>query len=220
MRDAQPGSRGRAQAAGKGGHCCVAFLLFMPTAAAAHLAGEVGAVRGSATKAAPRAANDLPGRASDEGGKAEGCGRSGGSAWGSDAPPPRCARRAAELAPSPSVANATTARARLPRAAACTRVAASASTTSVAACLAASVARAAASPAVAASAAADDPCSLCGSTGGSSEEAAVFPRISRINHSCCPNCHQEWNASLGMETVHAIQPIEPGDEVSEQHQRV
>jgi hypothetical protein len=50
------------------------------------------------------------------------------------------------------------------------------------------------------------------------EEAAVFETICRINHSCLPSCHHEWNPSLGsgqgMETVHALRPIAQGEELS------
>lgn len=46
------------------------------------------------------------------------------------------------------------------------------------------------------------------------EEAAVFPRIARINHTCLPNCHHEWNPALQMETVHALREIARGEELS------
>jgi len=46
------------------------------------------------------------------------------------------------------------------------------------------------------------------------DEGAVFSQISRINHACVPNCHHEWNASLGRETVQAIAPIALGEEIS------
>ena len=50
------------------------------------------------------------------------------------------------------------------------------------------------------------------------DEAAVFETICRINHSCLPSCHHEWNPSLrggqGMETVHALRSIAPGEELS------
>lgn len=46
------------------------------------------------------------------------------------------------------------------------------------------------------------------------DEAAVFATISRLNHSCSPSCHQEWNAALGMETVHVLRPVVPGEELT------
>ena len=49
------------------------------------------------------------------------------------------------------------------------------------------------------------------------EEAAVFETICRINHSCLPSCHHEWNPAIGadgLETVHALRAIAPGEELS------
>ena len=46
------------------------------------------------------------------------------------------------------------------------------------------------------------------------DEAAVFTKISRLNHSCVPCCHQEWNAELGLMTVHVIRPVEAGEELT------
>ena len=49
------------------------------------------------------------------------------------------------------------------------------------------------------------------------EEAAVFETICRINHSCLPSCHHEWNPSIGadgMETVHALRAIAQDEELS------
>ena len=46
------------------------------------------------------------------------------------------------------------------------------------------------------------------------DEGAVFAVISRINHSCVPNCHHEWNPALGRETIHAIAPIAAGTELT------
>ena len=50
-------------------------------------------------------------------------------------------------------------------------------------------------------------------TGGSPSfpEAQVFACTSRINHSCAPNCHHEWNGALGKETLHAVRRIERGE---------
>ena len=42
--------------------------------------------------------------------------------------------------------------------------------------------------------------------------AAVFRHICRINHSCSPNTHQDWNETLKRETVHCIQDIRAGEE--------
>ena len=38
--------------------------------------------------------------------------------------------------------------------------------------------------------------------------------ISRINHVCDCNCHHEWNAAIGMETIHALRPIACGEELT------
>ena len=46
------------------------------------------------------------------------------------------------------------------------------------------------------------------------KQAAVFANVCRINHSCAPNSHYEWNASLGMETVHALRDIARDEEIS------
>lgn len=46
--------------------------------------------------------------------------------------------------------------------------------------------------------------------------SAIFETASRINHSCMPNAHFAWNESLGaegMQTVHAMIDIYPGDEI-------
>ena len=49
---------------------------------------------------------------------------------------------------------------------------------------------------------------------GTHEDGAVFATISRINHACDCNCHHEWNAAIGMETIHALRPIECGEELT------
>lgn len=36
----------------------------------------------------------------------------------------------------------------------------------------------------------------------------------RINHSCVPNAHYSWNASIGRETVHAVKDIPKGEEIT------
>ena len=50
--------------------------------------------------------------------------------------------------------------------------------------------------------------------GRRSREAGVFFSVCRINHSCQPNAHEEWNAELGKETVHALQTIASGEEIT------
>ena len=48
----------------------------------------------------------------------------------------------------------------------------------------------------------------------SRREAAVFATVCRLNHSCAPNCHAEWNGELGRETVHALVDIPAGQELT------
>ncbi|KAI9693397.1 MAG: hypothetical protein M1820_009326 [Bogoriella megaspora] len=43
--------------------------------------------------------------------------------------------------------------------------------------------------------------------------SAVFEVMSRINHSCLPNCFFSWNKKLQKETVHAIRDIGEGEEL-------
>ncbi|KAK0631394.1 hypothetical protein B0T14DRAFT_532178 [Immersiella caudata] len=45
-------------------------------------------------------------------------------------------------------------------------------------------------------------------------EHGVFLETARINHSCLPNAHHAWNASLGQLTVHAVEDIKPGEEIT------
>ncbi|RYP40633.1 hypothetical protein DL769_011736 [Monosporascus sp. CRB-8-3] len=52
------------------------------------------------------------------------------------------------------------------------------------------------------------PCGPGASIGG------VYPTICRINHSCLPNCHNNWNEDLELETIHAIKDIRPGEEIT------
>ncbi|KAK3721065.1 hypothetical protein LTR37_003355 [Vermiconidia calcicola] len=42
---------------------------------------------------------------------------------------------------------------------------------------------------------------------------SIFPLYSRINHSCRPNVHASYNASLGTHTVHAIRDVQAGEEL-------
>ena len=46
------------------------------------------------------------------------------------------------------------------------------------------------------------------------KDAAVFETVCRLNHSCAPNCHAEWDGRLGTETVHALFDIPAGDELT------
>ncbi|KAI1773180.1 hypothetical protein F4818DRAFT_423497 [Hypoxylon cercidicola] len=52
------------------------------------------------------------------------------------------------------------------------------------------------------------PCGSGSSTGG------VYPTICLINHSCLPNAHNNWNEEYEMETIHAIRPIQAGEEIT------
>jgi hypothetical protein len=38
-----------------------------------------------------------------------------------------------------------------------------------------------------------------------------------INHSCLPNTHNSWNSTEEHEAIHAIQPIQKGEEITIQH---
>lgn len=44
--------------------------------------------------------------------------------------------------------------------------------------------------------------------------AAIFKGYSRFNHSCRPNAHGCWNARRGKQTIHALRPIEAGEEIT------
>ena len=46
------------------------------------------------------------------------------------------------------------------------------------------------------------------------QSAGVFEVICRINHSCSPNTHHQWNTKLGKMTLHAIRPISHGEEIT------
>ncbi|KAE9377885.1 TPR domain-containing protein, partial [Stipitochalara longipes BDJ] len=51
--------------------------------------------------------------------------------------------------------------------------------------------------------------------GSSSEyQQAVFPRISRINHSCVPNAQGNFHNELGRFNIHATRDIEVGEELT------
>lgn len=42
---------------------------------------------------------------------------------------------------------------------------------------------------------------------------AIFPNISRINHSCLPNVNHYWNETKGMETIYALRDIAANEEI-------
>ncbi|KAF4625252.1 hypothetical protein G7Y89_g12916 [Cudoniella acicularis] len=44
--------------------------------------------------------------------------------------------------------------------------------------------------------------------------SGVYPTICLINHRCLPNAHNNWNSDLQRETIHAIQYIRAGDEIT------
>ena len=44
--------------------------------------------------------------------------------------------------------------------------------------------------------------------------AGVFATVARINHGCVPSCFVAWNAALGQQTVHAVRPVAPGEELT------
>ncbi|KAI0965166.1 hypothetical protein F4678DRAFT_453665, partial [Xylaria arbuscula] len=52
------------------------------------------------------------------------------------------------------------------------------------------------------------PCGPGARTGG------VYLQISRINHSCLPNCSNSWNDETNCETIHAIKDILAGEELT------
>jgi hypothetical protein len=44
--------------------------------------------------------------------------------------------------------------------------------------------------------------------------AAVFPHAARFNHSCNPNACFTWNAAIGKETIHVMNSIAAGEEIT------
>lgn len=50
--------------------------------------------------------------------------------------------------------------------------------------------------------------------GPGSEVGGVFRDLSRVNHSCRPNCVHSWNAKLEKETVYAVRKIKEGEELT------
>ena len=49
--------------------------------------------------------------------------------------------------------------------------------------------------------------------GVDSPVGAIFPVISRINHSCLPNVNHYWNEMKGVETIFALKDIEANQEI-------
>lgn len=49
---------------------------------------------------------------------------------------------------------------------------------------------------------------------GEAQPSAIFLKASRINHSCCPNACFAWNPNLCQLTVHAMQDIPLGKEIT------
>ena len=43
---------------------------------------------------------------------------------------------------------------------------------------------------------------------------AIYPTISRINHSCRPNSHNGWNTDTGYRTIPAIRDIKADEEIT------
>lgn len=44
--------------------------------------------------------------------------------------------------------------------------------------------------------------------------AAVFPHAARFNHSCNPNACFSWNAAIGKETIHIMNHVSAGEEIT------
>lgn len=49
---------------------------------------------------------------------------------------------------------------------------------------------------------------------GRAKSSAIFPTICRINHSCRPNCERRWQPDRKVETLYALQDIEPDEELT------
>lgn len=50
--------------------------------------------------------------------------------------------------------------------------------------------------------------------GPDATEGGLFLQASRINHACLPNCQHTWNASIGKETIHAVNDIAKDEEIT------
>lgn len=44
--------------------------------------------------------------------------------------------------------------------------------------------------------------------------AAVFPHAARFNHSCNPNACFSWNSAIGKETIHIMNDVRAGEEIT------
>jgi cold shock CspA family protein len=44
--------------------------------------------------------------------------------------------------------------------------------------------------------------------------AAVFPHAARFNHNCNPNACFTWNAQIGKETIHILNDVDAGEEIT------
>ncbi|KAH7092354.1 hypothetical protein FB567DRAFT_588641 [Paraphoma chrysanthemicola] len=44
--------------------------------------------------------------------------------------------------------------------------------------------------------------------------AAIFPNAARFNHSCNPNACFTWNEAIGKETIHIMNDVDAGDEIT------
>lgn len=44
--------------------------------------------------------------------------------------------------------------------------------------------------------------------------SAVYQTMCLINHSCAPNCQHTWNDDRGGEALHAVRPVEAGEEIT------
>ena len=60
----------------------------------------------------------------------------------------------------------------------------------------------------------DKPDDLDSDSSDHPERVSIYPKISRINHSCLPNAYYYWNSNTKCATVHAICPINAGDEIT------
>ncbi|KAF2804535.1 SET domain-containing protein [Mytilinidion resinicola] len=55
--------------------------------------------------------------------------------------------------------------------------------------------------------------------GPGSPVGGVYPTACLINHSCIPNSHHSWNSNVEHETIHAVRPIEAGEEITISYDR-
>lgn len=50
--------------------------------------------------------------------------------------------------------------------------------------------------------------------GPNSDVGAVFPLVARLNHACKPNAQHAWDDARGEEVVHAVRPVDEGEELT------